>query len=50
MQDELLALEREFAQAIVTNDVDAVERFLADDWVILDPDGVMIERRRQHCR
>jgi ketosteroid isomerase-like protein len=46
MQDELLALEKEFAQAIVTNDVDAIERFLADDWMIIDPDGGLIEKSR----
>ena len=44
MQEDLLALEREFAQAIVKSDVDAVEQFLADDWMIIDPDGGMIEK------
>lgn len=46
MQEELLNLEKEFAQAIIKNDADAIGRFLADDWVIVDPDGSIIDRSR----
>ena len=46
MQEVLLKLEKEFAQAIVKNDVDAIARFLADDWVIVDPDGGIVDRAR----
>jgi ketosteroid isomerase-like protein len=46
MQEELLNLEKEFAQAIIKNDAEAVGRFLADDWVIVDPDGDIIDRSR----
>jgi hypothetical protein len=31
-QEEVLGLEKEFSEAIVKNDADAVGRFLADDW------------------
>ena len=41
-----LKLEKEFSQAIVKNDAEAVGRFLADDWIIIDPDGGIIDRAR----
>ena len=44
MQEEILKLEKEFSQAIVKNDAEAVARFLADDWIIIDPDGGIIDR------
>jgi ketosteroid isomerase-like protein len=43
-EDEVLKLEKEFSQAIVKNDAEAVGRFLADDWIIVDPDGGIIDR------
>ena len=46
MQQELLKLEKEFAQAITNNDAEAVNGFLADDWVIVDPDGEIIDEER----
>ena len=46
MQEEILELEREFSQAIATNDADAVGRFLANDWIVIDPDGGIIDRAR----
>ena len=46
MQEELLKLEKEFAQAITNNDAEAVNGFLADDWVIVDPDGEIIDKER----
>ena len=46
MQDQILRIEKEFSQAIMTNDAEAVGRFLADDWIIIDPDGGIIERAR----
>jgi ketosteroid isomerase-like protein len=46
MQDELLRIEKEFSHAIVTNDAEAVARFLADDWIIVDPDGGVIDKAR----
>jgi hypothetical protein len=44
MQEEVLRLEKEFSQAIVKNDAGAVGQFLADDWIIIDPDGGIIDK------
>ena len=33
-----------FGQAIIKNDPDAIGRFLADDWIIIDPDGGVIDK------
>ena len=46
MQEEVLRLEKEFSQAIVKNDAKAVARFLADGWIIIDPDGGIVDRAR----
>ena len=46
MQEEMVKLEREFAQAIIKNDPDAIAQFLADDWIIIDPDGGIIDKSR----
>ena len=46
MQEQLLTFEREFTQAVVSNDPAAIGRFVADDWVIVDADGRVIERSR----
>jgi ketosteroid isomerase-like protein len=45
-QEEILRLEKEFSQAIVKNDVEALGRLLADDWTIIDPDGGIIDKAR----
>jgi ketosteroid isomerase-like protein len=44
MQEEVLSVEREFSQAIVKNDAEAVGQFLADEWIIVDPDGGIIDK------
>ena len=46
MQEEGLRVEKEFSQAIVKNDAKAVARFLADGWIIIDPDGGIVDRAR----
>ena len=46
MQEELLTFEAEFSQAVAANDVAAIERFVADDWVIVDADGHIIDKAR----
>jgi ketosteroid isomerase-like protein len=46
MQEELLKLEDDFARAITNNDADAVDGFLADDWIIVDPDGGLTDKAR----
>jgi ketosteroid isomerase-like protein len=47
MQEELVRLEKKFAHAVVvSNDADAVGPFLADDWVMVGPDGRIIDKSR----
>ena len=46
MQEELLKLENDFARAVTNNDADAVDGFLSDDWIIVDPDGSIIDKAR----
>jgi ketosteroid isomerase-like protein len=46
MQEELLKLENDFARAVTNNDADAVDGFLADDWIIVDPDGGLTDKAR----
>jgi ketosteroid isomerase-like protein len=43
---ELLELDKEWMAAIVANDAPAIERFISDDWVIIGPDGSVIEKSR----
>ena len=46
METELMNLETAFSQAIVSNDAKYVEPFLAADWVIIDPNGGVIDKTR----
>ena len=46
MQEELLTFEEEFSKAVAANDAAAIGRFVADDWVIVDADGSVIDRPR----
>src|ERR1700722_11014466 len=46
VQQELINLEKDFEKAVVSNDVDAIGRFLTDDWVIVDPNGEIIDKTR----
>ena len=46
MQEELLTFEQEFRQAVAANDAAAIAWFVADDWVIVDADGSVIDRSR----
>ena len=46
MQEEILRMEKDFGQAVIKNDADAVGRFLTDDWIIIDPDGGVIDKAR----
>jgi ketosteroid isomerase-like protein len=45
-EEELLKLEKGFAQAIVKNDAEAIARFVSDDWIIIDPDGGVVDKAR----
>ena len=46
MGEEIRKLEEEFGKAMIQNDAEAIGRFLADDWIIIDPDGGIIDRAR----
>jgi ketosteroid isomerase-like protein len=46
VEEELLKLEKEFARAVTQNDAEAIGQFLADDWVIIDSDGGVIDKSR----
>jgi ketosteroid isomerase-like protein len=46
MEEELLKLENEFARAVASNNADALDRLLADDWIIVEPDGGLIDKAR----
>jgi ketosteroid isomerase-like protein len=45
-EEELLKLEKAFAEAIVKNDLEAIGRLVTDDWIIIDPDGGIVDRTR----
>jgi ketosteroid isomerase-like protein len=46
VEKEFLKLEKAFAEAIVKNDLEGIGRLVADDWIIIDPDGGIVERAR----
>ena len=45
-EKELLKLEKEFAEAIVRNDLEGIGRLVTDDWIIIDPNGEIVDRAR----
>src|SRR6476660_7691528 len=45
-EEELLKLEKEFAEAIVRNDLEGIGRLVTDDWIIIDPNGEIVDRPR----
>ena len=45
-EEELLKLENAFAEAIVNNDLEGIGRLVADDWIIIDPNGEVVDRTR----
>jgi hypothetical protein len=44
MEEELVKVEKEFSDAIVKNDRKQIERFVTDDWIIINADGGIIDR------
>jgi len=46
MEEELLKVEKGFTEAIARNDLKAIERFVTDDWIIINADGGIIDRER----
>ena len=45
-KEELLRLEKAFAEAIVKNDLEGIGRLVTDDWIIIDPNGEIVDRER----
>jgi ketosteroid isomerase-like protein len=43
-REELMALEKEWAQAFVRNDAEAIGRHVAQDWIIITPEGNVLDR------
>ena len=46
MEEELLKLANAFARAVANNDADALDALLADDWIIVNADGSIIDKAR----
>ena len=44
--EQLLQFEKDFQDAIVENNADAIGHFVADDWIIVGSDGKIIEKDR----
>jgi ketosteroid isomerase-like protein len=44
--EELLKLEKAFAEAIVKNDVEGIGGLVTDEWIIIDPNGEIVDRTR----
>ena len=45
-EEELLKLEKAFAEAIVKNDLEGIGRLITDDWIIIDSNGEIVDRAR----
>ena len=46
MEEEILKVEEAFADAIARNDLEAIGRFVSDDWIIINADGGIIDKDR----
>jgi len=46
MEEEVLKVEKGFTDAIAKNNLEAIERFVTDDWIIINADGGIIEKER----
>src|SRR6476660_1306991 len=42
-EEQLLKLEKEFAEAIVRNDLEGIGRLVRDDWIIIDANGEIVD-------
>ena len=45
-REEILEIARAWDEAMVRNDADAIGAFMADDWLIIGPDGSVGDRSR----
>lgn len=41
---DLIALEKQFAQALVKGDVESLDGLVSDDWIIIGPEGGVINK------
>ena len=39
VEEELIGVANDWDRAMVTNDADAIGQYMADDWIIIGPDG-----------
>jgi ketosteroid isomerase-like protein len=46
MEEEILKVANQFVDAITTNHRQAIERFVTDDWIIINADGGIIDKER----
>ena len=46
MEEEVLRVEKGFVDAIAKNDLDGIERFVTDEWIIINADGGIIDKER----
>jgi ketosteroid isomerase-like protein len=46
MEEELLKVEEQFSEAIIKNDPEAIARLVADEWIIINADGGIIDKER----
>lgn len=44
LEAELIAVVRQWDLALVTNDPDAIGRYMADDWIIIGADGTTTDK------
>ena len=44
VEEELIAVATEWDQTMVQNDADAIGQYMADDWMIVGPDGTMSDK------
>ena len=46
ISDDLIRREEDWNRAIVANDAAAIGQFVSEDWIIVSPDGNVVERTR----
>jgi ketosteroid isomerase-like protein len=44
VEAELISVSKDWDQAMVTNDADAIGAFMADDWIIIGSDGNICDK------
>jgi ketosteroid isomerase-like protein len=43
----ILKIEQDWADALVKADVAAIEKFVAEDWIVTDPEGMIVTRAQE---